>query len=315
MRTKFTAETLRGETVLIACSSHEERCLGIVQKIGDWKPRSALLFHYDDPNPRREGNHTRMVEYLRQLDVDIDEIPYSEGAPVLSLRNSLPKLKSRLRQLPEATIVLDISVLTRRHLLMLCQWLDDEEYWNRLLVGYTEPSDYDVSEHIPLSFGISSYRQIPGLAACPDLSRSIHLLLQLGYEGDRAMAIYEYIQPMATTLAIPTPPYYSSWEGKTERLNSNLIRMVGEDCKVALESLDSEKVMRELVSIFGGFDSHSDQAKVIAPLGTKPQALGAYMYARQCIDRPAIIYASPLRHNHRFYSHGIGRSWIVKGAA
>lgn len=313
MKTRFASDILGTETVLITCSSHEERCLGIIKKIGAWMPRSALLFHYDDPNPRREGNHNRMVEYLSCLDVDFEEIPYSESAPVRSLRNSLPKLKSTLGQSPEATIVLDISVLTRRHLLMLCQWLDDKEYWHRLLVVYTEPSDYDVSEHIPLSFGISSYRQIPGLAACPDLSRSIHLFLQLGYEGDRAMAVYEYIQPMITTLAVPTPPYYSSWEGKTERLNSDLIRMVGEDRLVALESLDSEKVMQELVSRFGGFGDHNDQARVIAPLGTKPQALGAYMYARQCVDRPAIIYASPLRHNHRFYSHGIGRSWIVKG--
>ena len=56
-------------------------------------------------------------------------------------------------------------------------------------------------------------------------------------------------------------------------------------------------------------------AEVAARLGTKPQTLGIYGYVRTCADPPAIVYASPLRHNHEFFSHGIGNTWILKQAS
>ena len=41
-------------------------------------------------------------------------------------------------------------------------------------------------------------------------------------------------------------------------------------------------------------------------------SLGAYSYIRSCVDPPSVLYASPLRHNHEFYSFGVGATWLVK---
>ena len=214
----------------------------------------------------------------------------------------------------EASIVLDISVFTKRHLLIILRWLDDEGYWDRITIVYSEPEDYDVSPFVPLSFGLSCLQQIPGFSACPDLSRPLHLVLFLGYEGDRSLAVYEHIQPMQTTLVIPYPPYKPAWEGRTEKFNATLFAIIGNQPIEKVDAIDPDEATTSLIHILGKGNVRSPHAKVICPLGTKPQTLGIYSYARACIDPPAIIYASPLRHNHDFFSHGIGNMWILKQA-
>ena len=236
----------------------------------------------------------------------------TEGSAAKSLRDNITKLVQVLNLHSNATIVFDISVLTKRHLLMMFRWLDDQELWSRIIFVYTEPEDYDVSRYIPLSFGLSTVQQIPGLPACADLSRPLHLVLFLGYEGDRALAVYEHVQPMQTTLALPSPPYKPSWIGRTEVLNADLLAIVGKHLAERVEPIDPAAVRNSLAKILGPESERSQFSRVISPLGTKPQTLGIYSYIRKCIDPPAIVYASPLRHNHEFFSHGIGNSWILQ---
>ncbi len=181
--------------------------------LGGWKPKEAVIFHYDDDNPKREHRHRTMTNTLQALSVCPTDLQFTESNSVKSLHDNMAKLRVILRNLADAAVVLDISVFTKRHLLMMLRWLDDEGFWDRLCIVYSEPEDYDVSEFIPLSFGLSSLRQIPGFSACPDLSRPVHLVLFLGYEGDRALAVFEHVQPMQTTLVIPYPPYRPSWAG------------------------------------------------------------------------------------------------------
>ena len=282
--------------------------------MADWKPSGAVIFHYDDDNPKREIRHKVMMRALRRASVPTTPLQFTESNAVISLRDNMNKLKEILNSQKSDAIVLDISVFTKRHLLMMLRWLDDEGYWDKLCIVYTAPEDYDVSQFIPLSFGISSFQQIPGFSACPDLSRPVHLVLFLGYEGDRVLATYEHVQPMQTTLVIPYPPYQPSWAGRTERFNADLLGLVGNKAISKVDSADPEATCQALIQILGEKDKRSLHAKVVGPLGTKPQTLGIYSYVRECTDPPAIVYASPLRHNHEFFSHGIGMTWILKKA-
>ncbi len=271
-----------------------------------------MIFHYDDVNPKREIRHKAMLDVLSAAAVSATTLRFTESNAVMSLRDNMNQLKEILASRKSDAIVLDISVFTKRHLLMMLRWLDDEGYWDKLCVVYTAPEDYDVSQFIPLSFGIASFQQIPGFSACPDLSRPVHLVLFLGYEGDRVLATYEHVQPMQTTLVIPYPPYQPSWAGRTERFNADLIGLVGNEAISKVDSTDPEATCKALDQILGERDKRSLHAKVVSPLGTKPQTLGIYSYVRECNDPPAIVYASPLRHNHEFFSHGIGITWVLK---
>jgi hypothetical protein len=312
MKAQFSPSLMPARALLLTCSSHEARCEGFVSRMAGWRPSGAVIFHYDDVNPKREIRHKAMLDVLSAAAVSATTLRFTESNAVMSLRDNMNQLKEILASRKSDAIVLDISVFTKRHLLMMLRWLDDEGYWDKLCVVYTAPEDYDVSQFIPLSFGIASFQQIPGFSACPDLSRPVHLVLFLGYEGDRVLATYEHVQPMQTTLVIPYPPYQPSWAGRTERFNADLIGLVGNEAISKVDSTDPEATCKALEQILGERDKRSLHAKVVSPLGTKPQTLGIYSYVRECNDPPAIVYASPLRHNHEFFSHGIGITWVLK---
>jgi hypothetical protein len=312
MKLEFFPSLLPPKAVLLTCSSHEGRCRGFISRMGGWRPAEAVVFHYDDANPKREDNHRVMEADLRAVSVEPIALQFTEHNAVTSLLNNMDRLHSLLTRNEEAAVVFDISVFTKRHLLMMLRWLDDEGYWERLCVVYSEPEDYDVSKYIPLSFGLSTLQQIPGFSACPDFSRPLHLVLFLGYEGDRALAVYEHLQPMQTMLVVPHPPYKPPWVGRTERVNADLLAIIGEGLTEKVDSIDPDKVRHALIKILGDGSKRGQHAKVICPLGTKPQTLGIYGYIRTCADPPAIVYASPLRHNHEFFSHGVGNTWILK---
>jgi hypothetical protein len=253
-----------------------------------------------------------MEAILRGAGISTVVLPFTETSAVRSMRQNMGFLRQILSE-HTGPVVVDISVFTKRHLLLILRWLDDEGLWGNVFVVYSEPDEYDVSEHLPLSYGLASVHQIPGLPASPDLSRPVHLVLFLGYEGDRALAVYEQVQPLRTTLIIPDPPYKPSWQGRTEQLNADLLKLAGANLVTKVDGLDPDASVRLLTDALGDSRSRGDYAALVSPLGTKAQTLGVYMYVRQCSAPPAIVYASPLRHNHEFFSHGIGTTWLLKG--
>lgn len=311
MKTELSDDSLPNKALLISCSSHEGRCRGLIERTTHWSPENALLFHYDDDNPRREKNHQFLVSNLRKRGVVTQDLTFTELSASLSLSRNIRFLLSAINDASIENIVIDISVLTKRHLFMMLQWIDDFGFWDRLTIVYTEPEEYDVSEFIPLSFGLRSIQHIPGLPAATDLSRPVHLVLFLGYEGDRALASYEHVQPMVTTVVITHPPYREDWQGRSEALNQDFLALCGSQSQRLVDGIDPYETVVALQEIFTGSTSESEYAKIICPIGTKPQAVGIFSYLRSCIDTPAIVYASPFRHNHRFFSHGVGKSWIL----
>ncbi len=311
MKQSLGAVRLPEGALLVTCSSHEDRCRGFAPRAGGWAPGEVVLFHYDDENPIREENHQRMETIFRKAGCRLTVLQFTETDAVASLRDNLDRLCEAVDRAGGHAVVIDISVFTKRHLLMMLRWLDDSGLWDRLYVVYSEPDDYLVSEFIPLSFGLKSLQPTPGFSACPDLSRPVHLVMFLGYEGDRAVAVYEQIQPLKTTLAIPHPPYRPSWTGRTERFNRDLLALAGAEAVRKVDALDPDDASRTLEEVLGG-SGRDDFARIVCPLGTKPQTLGIYEYVRKTDDPPAIVYAGPLRHNHTFYSKGLGKTWVLK---
>ena len=310
MKDLFDSNRLPANSLFITCSSHEDRCLGIPRGFGAWRPAKTLLFHYHDPNPRREENHQVLNGIVAARSPAI-EIPFVESNAVDSFRQQHDALISTLQTDRSIPIVADISVLTKRHLLLLLRWIDDYDGWNRLWIVYSEPEEYEIEGHMPLSFGVSQVEQVPGFPAAPDPSRPLHVAMLLGYEGDRAFATFELLQPKQTTLIIPHPAFKPSWEGRTESQNHNLLEVVGTASLHKSDSIDPESTFAVLSATLGNVSARSEFAKALCPLGTKPQTVGLYMYLRECLDPPAVIYSGALRHNHSYYSRGVGKKWLI----
>src|SRR5439155_10281602 len=113
----------------------------ICEMLGEWKPVEAAVFHYDDENPRREENHRQMESDLRAASLKVTMLQFTEMDAAMSLRQNMQLLRGVLGRRNDSSIVLDISVFTKRHLLMMLRWLDDEGLWDRLTIVYSEPED------------------------------------------------------------------------------------------------------------------------------------------------------------------------------
>ena len=308
MKTPLSRTILPDNSLLLLCSSQEDRCLGILHETQDWSPRSSLLFRYDSMSAIGERNHATLSSYLGEraslVEARLDHI--------IGQSSTATPLTTTLRQHGDNPLVLDISVMSKRHLFVLLRWLDDHGYWDRLWILYSEPEVYGTEGHIPLSFGVASVTHLPGFTSVSNPSRRLHAVLFLGYEGDRALATYEFLQPTKTTVVVPDPPFRPGWAGRTEVQNRNLLATIdSRSSLVKTDSLDPVSTYHALCKIFGEVTSRSDYSRALCPLGTKPQVVGSYMYLRECLDPPAVMYSWVLRHNDYYYSRGIGNRWII----
>ena len=124
------------------------------------------------------------------------------------------------------------------------------------------------------------------------------------------MALLDNLDPTDCLLLIPKPAYHEEWEGRTEKLNKSIINIVGQSKIKYIDSRNPVKVYNQIKSILSD-PNYLKYNHMISPLGTKPQTLGLFYYLSNNPSDTILIYGSPIRHNHLFYSKGIGRSWIL----
>ena len=313
MKIPFNSSLFPENSLFLLCSNHEERCLGIVGDEDEvWYPRRSIVFKYKNTNQQGEMHHIDIITRLKNRSA-IAEISFDEHRIIENFNHHRQILRSLLIEHGDNPIVVDVSALTKRHFLLLLRWLDDHDCWERLWIVYSEPEKYEIEGYLPLSFGISSVAPLPGFTASPNPSRPLHAVMFLGYEGDRAFATYEILQPKKTTVIIPDPPFRETWKGRTEEQNRNLLSAIDDRYSVeradAIDPLSSMEILQKICN--DDTNSRSEFSRTLCPLGTKPQALGAYMYLRQCTDPPSVIYSRVLRPNRRYYSHGIGNRWLI----
>ena len=294
--------------VFIACASFEDRCLGAVRLLSSrFRFAHSYLCVYDGDSDDRRTNARAMTEILQGLG-PMSIVEASEENPSRSIAEVLTEIRS-LAVRSDIRVTLDVSTFTKRHLLMLLHALDDAGLWNSLRILYTEPQDYVVDMYVPMSTGIRDVATIPSFTNLQPTDRPVLLVIMLGYEGDRAMALFQTIEPNDTVLLVPKPAYRPEWEGRTEQLNRQLVSLLGPDAISYADSRDPLKVKMALHTVLSARNSTGDWTCLVSPLGTKPQAVGLYSFWRENPESCALVYAQPLRHNERYYSTGSGPTW------
>ena len=294
--------------IFIGCASFEDRCLGALSRYSSgYRFTHSYLCVYDDFSEARQSNVKAMNESL-QAHGPLSVVEVSEGNPSRSIGELLTQVRSLVSN-SDARVTLDVSTFTKRHLLLLLHALDDAGLWESLRLLYTEPRDYVVDMYLPMSVGIKEVASIPGFTNLKPADKPVLLVIMLGYEGDRAMALFQNIEPNETVLLVPKPAYRTEWEGRTEELNRQLVSLLGQDAIAYADSRDPLQVKTALSEVIGTRYPTKDWTCLVSPLGTKPQTVGLYLFWRENPDSCAVVYAQPLRHNERYYSEGSGPTW------
>jgi len=299
------------DDILICCGSPEERCKGITRKLDpNYRANTVLLLTYTDhESNKRKENIDEMKQRLQKVG-EIVEFVIDEGKPIPALKEVIQIIEKYSVQKMKPRITLDISTVIKWHLLILLKALDQNDKCGEVRFLYTEPEDYVTDLFQPLSFGIHQIFPVPTYSGRYDFSRDVLLILLLGYEGDRALALLEEMEPADCLLLIAKPAYHKEWEGRTEEMNKGIINIVGKSRIQYVDSRNPQKVSQQLYSVLSK-SKYLKYNHVISPLGTKPQTLGLYLYISTNPANSMIIYGSPLKRNDPFYSQGIGRSWAL----
>jgi hypothetical protein len=185
------------------------------------------------------------------------------------------------------------------------------EAFERLWAVYAEPAVYrrhpspTSKTEFDLSAGFRGVEPIPGFAKLrgPGDEKESVLVALLGFEGRRATNVAFELDPVPNVFAIvgvpgfrieyPQYAYSSNEEFLAEFRAYANVRFAGASCP--FEAYDA------LVDIARDTGA---QYMYIAPIGTKPHALGAVCYAIKHSDKTELMYDHPVRKAGR--TQGIG---------
>ena len=305
-----TIEKDIADDFFILAASWEQRCLGAAQRFGQYKCTTVAMIEYDGVNVQREENIKTLTPLLEKVG-QLEPIMAEHDVPILNVRKIVSMIQSQTHgRMPRLTI--DISTFTRKHLLQLIQGLDMASLLGNCQFLYTEPQDYPTEDNEPISHGISSVEAVPTLTGVNYASQDTVLVLFLGYEGRRALALYEHLEPNITIAIIPRPPYHPQWIGRTEAQNKFLLSSIPRENVYYTHSLnptDTETFLTNLVK--GERLNAATYNFMIAPMGTKAQTLGIYRFWRKNSQLATIMYASPVGYKEKKHPYAPGRTWLV----
>ena len=134
----------------------------------------------------------------------------------------------------------------------------------------------------------------------------------LGFEGNKSEYVWETLSPKETIALIGDPPYDPSFVEEARKRNRFLLEMRRTDViEDRIHTSDLEAIFTKLERLYLEYSKKAqveDNTNVlVCPLGTKPQSLATYLFAKKYPQVP-IIYVSSAYYFTEKYSRGIGET-------
>lgn len=300
------------DDIYINCVSFEERCVKSLIASHGYQAKNIFIIDYpelqqpDEPAKERIKANRKIilekVEEYTENKKNIFLLGCSRNEPLegyfrflaicdaLGFNSASPSLK----------ITIDISVLTKAYLLVMLKAIETLSA-NKVRIIYTEPAYYYPER---LTYGISSIGYVPLYNGNLTPLKHDLLLVFLGFEGERAYAIWEHFEPQRAIGFIGNPGFRPTYVETAEKLNNAFLHEKGVE-KREVSAMGPEEVCQVLESVW---KNNQDHDLLISPLGTKIQTVGVYLFKRNNPDCGAqVVYAKPLKYLDNYYSRGCGR--------
>lgn len=305
-----TVDPSMPDDALLLAASWEKRCQGVAQRLGGYQARAVVMTIYDGESPLREKNIRDLRGSLPRAG-RLVEVPAKHADPLQHVRDVVGLL-SELGSDGSPRLTVDVTTFTRKHLLELLQGLDLAGMLARCQFLHTEPGDFRTSDNESISHGVSSIRVLETLAGRNNPAHDKTLVLFLGYEGRRALALWDDLDPHVTIPVIPHPPYRPEWAGRTEEQNRYLLSCIPRELVRHSHALDPEATQRLLEQLIPDLPPEVEANDyLIAPLGTKAQTLGVYRFWRRRPGLASVVYATPGEYRQGQATFGCGRMWLI----
>lgn len=288
----------------IKCHKLQENSLFLYEQ--DTEDRSVYC-----SNELRSNNPTvKFIGIVEGADDMVDLV--EEGVPTdtLNLHRALMIL-TVFRQKTPSCVYLDVTGMSCRVAAPILKVLLEEKIEARVV--YTEPSDYIVKEfqkeglHKDLSEMVEGVRPLPcfvNLIPYDEDDPPVFVSL-LGFEGGRFAYLVSDQNPLDKRIRpiVGVPgykmnyPYISLWG------NRNVLTL--RRCWNRIEYAEANSIVDIYFKLDHIYHKNHQSRMVVAPIGTKPHAIGAIVYAIKHPNDVEILYDNPKRTLHR--TNGVGR--------
>ena len=287
------------DDLYICCASFEERCLAGASKMGiNYQTRFSVVFVIEEPLYRKQvdSNLYRLKSMLgARSSGGVFVISCQRDSPIegiAQLKNIWNKCRPRDPENPFITI--DISGFTKIYLMQLLHYLiiDLKSGLPRML--------HTTQTYLPtkLTKGVTQITTIPNFFGSISLDKQTVLVLFLGFEPERPLAVWKHVNPAKTITLITNPPRYGNlnYLRYAEKNNSYLLSQPSVEVK-SVPSDNPYAVKKVLEAIYG--DTKGAFNMVIGPFGTKPQAVGVFLF---CLEHPKVqvVYSFPTKYTRSY---------------
>jgi hypothetical protein len=298
------------DDLFVCCASFEDRCLSSMLRMGaDFRTRFAIIFVLDD------------LRYKQQVETNLFKLQAelgrrtSEGIFVISCQRQNPadgitQLKDiwnrcKPRNPEETFITIDISGFTKIYLLELLYHLVIELNLGIPRILHTTQT-YAPSG---LTQGVEQITTVPNFFGSPALQKQTTLVLFLGFEPERSLAVWKHFNPSQTMALITNPPRYGNqhYLQYAEKNNSYLLsqpsvetRDVPPDNPYAVKNV-LEDIYREI---------QGSSNMVIGPFGTKPQTVGVFLFYLE-YPKAQVVYSFPVNYTKSYLQRKPGPTLLL----
>ena len=298
------------DDLFFCCASFEDRCLSSISKMGvDYRTIFAIIFVIEEPL------------YKKQVDTNLFRLQSelgkrtSKGIFVISCQKENPvdgiaQLKNVWRQYSPRNsdkpyITIDISGFTKIYLLELLHYLVIE-----LNLGIPRLL-HTTQLYLPtkLTRGVEQITTIPNFFGSPSLEKQTILVMLLGFEPERALAVWKHYNPSKTIALITNPPRYGNLDYLKYAQENNSYLLSQPSVEVRDVPADNPYAVKNVLEAIHN-DTRDSFNMVIGPFGTKPQAVGVFLF---CLEYPKVqvVYSFPVKYTRSYLQRKPGPTLIL----
>jgi hypothetical protein len=298
----FPVVSNKADSLLIASSSFERRCLGFAahlgQHAGDYRANIVLMIKYSDRGDT--AIRSRASRYAPQLRTLLERVAVGKRVEDQDLEpygliDGFQFFTGLFERVPVgSSVVVDISTLTKLHLLYLIEAAARSGRVQSLRIAYCRAryGRYDT-----LSWGAEEPVVLPGFGAPRrTYEQREHLVIFCGLEPDRCYSIWrQFGQGRCTKIFIGTGDEdLDKCAERAQKLNS----FVPQSDTITLPPFQTQQTLRELQRLYAESIQRNEYL-YIAPMTTKWEIAAVWEFFN-AVGRSAnagVVYAAPGRLN------------------
>jgi hypothetical protein len=202
-------------------------------------------------------------------------------------------------------VTVDISGFTKIYLLELLHFLvvEKEMGMPRLL--------HTTQRYLPtrLTRGIEQITTIPNYFGSPAMDKEMALVMFLGFEPERALAIWKQYNPAKTIALISNPPRSGNPDYLKYARQNNADLLSKPSVEVRDVPPDNPYVVKTVLDAI--YDETKDSFNmVIGPFGTKPQVVGVFLFCKEH-RKVQVIYSFPATYTRSYLQRQPGATLLL----